>query len=414
MDASLKMALVLAIASAVTAASDANSVTHRPGRELLNGRMRQGGCTEPGCRKPAPHNVSEVLIGYFGPTASSDPQTYRMYRAACTAIERANKTGGYDGLPFRLVSGWSVNPWESGAAEVVRMAYVHKVWAIIGGMDGPSTHLAEQVVAKARLTLMSPASTDRSVNAANVPWMFSCLPGDHLQAPVVAQAIASHVGSNPFVLVSAVDHDSHVLTVELRKSLARRRLAPQQHFEFKTGQKDYSLLAEKCAKTTSHALVLIAAAEESARLTCAMRKTGFKGIIFGGPQMGTRAFMESAGTVAEGVIFPMLYASSEEPDEFEKELAALCGNRPDYLAAHAYDSVSLLIAAIRSAGLDRRRIRDAVRGLSRWHGVTGHFDWDSLGGNTRPVELGTIRAGRAVCISESSEIGETTDPSASR
>ncbi len=100
-----------------------------------------------------------------------------MWNAACLAVEQANRAGGYNGLPFRLVAGWSDNPWGSGVTEVARMAYVHKVWAIIGGIDGPSTHLAEQVVAKARLTLLSSASTDKTVNLANVPWMFSCLPG---------------------------------------------------------------------------------------------------------------------------------------------------------------------------------------------------------------------------------------------
>ena len=108
-----------------------------------------------------------------------------MWCAACLAIEEANQAGGYEGLPFRLVPGWSGNPWGSGITAVTRMVYSQKVWAVIGGIDGPSTHLAEQVVAKARLPLLSPGSTDKTVNLANVPWMFSCVPDDHLLAPVL-------------------------------------------------------------------------------------------------------------------------------------------------------------------------------------------------------------------------------------
>src|SRR4030042_204449 len=149
-----------------------------------------------------------------------------MWNAGSLAIEGANRAGGWKGLPFRLVAGWSDNPWGSGVTEVTRMAYVHKVWAVVGGIDGQSTHLAEQVVAKARLTLLNAASTDKTVNLANVPWMFSCLPADHLQAPILAQAIASEVGDESFILVSAVDHDSHLFTVELTRSFIRNRIAP--------------------------------------------------------------------------------------------------------------------------------------------------------------------------------------------
>jgi hypothetical protein len=44
--------------------------------------------------------------------------------------------------------------------------YEDKVWAIIGGIDGATTHLAEQVAAKAQLTLVNPVATDRSILCA--------------------------------------------------------------------------------------------------------------------------------------------------------------------------------------------------------------------------------------------------------
>jgi len=46
-------------------------------------------------------------------------------------------------------------------AKVARVVYSDKVWAIIGGIDGATTHLAEKVVAKAQLTLVNPSATDR-------------------------------------------------------------------------------------------------------------------------------------------------------------------------------------------------------------------------------------------------------------
>ncbi|MHC5142767.1 MAG: hypothetical protein ACYSOY_04120, partial [Planctomycetota bacterium] len=85
-----------------------------------------------------PSDVNEVLIGYFGPNDPNHPEGGDMWSAANMAIDQANQKGGYHGINFRLVSAWSDNPWGSGASEVVRMAYVHNVWGIIGGIDGPS------------------------------------------------------------------------------------------------------------------------------------------------------------------------------------------------------------------------------------------------------------------------------------
>lgn len=365
-------------------------------RPFFDARERQTSYVGPGREKQPPANVNEVRIGYFGPSTDSHPEGGDMWRAACLAVEQANQAGGCRGMPLRLVAGWSDNPWGSGVTQVTRMVYVDNVWAIIGGIDGPSTHLAEQVVTKARLTLVSPASTDRTANLANVPWMFSCLPPDNVQAPVLACAIASCVGDRRFVLVSAVDHDSHICAVELLKSLARHELAPVYHFEFDARQGDFTELVDEILDTEAHALVLLAGARPSADIIRTVRTRGFGQPIFGGPCMGRRTFLEQAGKAAEGVVFPLLYRPGKRSSSFEEKFVARFGNRPDYLAAHTHDAVNLLIEAIYRAGLNRARIGDAVRELSLWHGVTGDIRWDSLGSNSRPVGLGTIKNGRVL------------------
>jgi len=372
-------------------------------RPFFDARSRQTYYAGSGREIPPATDVKEVAIGYFGPSTASHPEGGDMWNAACLAIEEANQTGGYNGLTFRLVPGWSDSPWGSGVTQVTRMVYVHNVWAIIGGIDGPSTHLAEQVVAKARLTLLSPVSTDRTANCANVPWMFSCLPQDHLQAPVLAEAIMSQVGDKPFILVSAVDHDSHLFTVELLRHFAQHRLAPFYHYEFDPSKRNIIELAQRIVDIRADALVLVAGAQPSAHLVRAVREKGCTGRIFGGPCMGRRSFIEQAGKAADGVVFPLLYAGSAAsktrlPDGqgFEDKFIRRFGQQPDYLAAYTYDAVNLLVAAIRKAGLNRVRICDAVREQSGWQGITGSIQWDPLGSNCRRPCLGTIRNGRVV------------------
>lgn len=343
-----------------------------------------------------PADPDEILIGYFGPDDVDHPEGGDLWRAAQLAIEEANREGGYQGKPFRLVPGWSENPWGSGVVHVTRMAYTDQVWAIIGGIDGSSTHLAEQVVAKARLALVSPVSCDRTVNLANVPWAFSLAPGDHLQAPVLAAAIARQTGECPFVIVSTDDHDARRFTAELSKALGDRRALPRYQFECRRGEADVAELVERVLGADPAAVVAVAGAEDLARLVVELRHRNFQGTIFGGPAAGRREFVEKAGPVAKGVVFPLLWGDSGQdagpPREFAKAFETRFGAKPDYAAAHTYDAVRLTIAAVRRAGLDRERIRDALRDLPPWTGVAGTVSWDDRGSNTRAVRLGKITA----------------------
>ena len=121
--------------------------------------------------------------------------------------------------------------------------------------------------------------------------------------------------------------------------------------------------------------------------------------------MGKRSFLEQAAEAAEGAVFPLLYTHGKESESFDEKFTARFGKQPDYLAAHTYDAVNLLVAAIRKAGLNRARIHDAVRSLSPWQGVTGEIRRDPLGSNSRLVHLGTIRNGRvqALLLEKSSD-----------
>ncbi len=348
----------------------------------------------PGRELPEPENLQEVRIGYYGP---GDPQhrlAGDLWCAALLAIEEANGQGGYRGKPFRLVPRWSENPWSGGAAAVTEMVYTDQVWAIVGGVDSASTHLAEQVTTKARLPLVSAASSDRTANSAVVPWFFSLLPGDQLQAPVLVEELAGQVGAEPFVVIVGEDHDWRSFHAQLGRELAKRGLTPQFQFTYRPLDEDCAELVRRTLDARPAAVVLIADAAGSARLVRDLRAGGFQGMVFGGPSMGRRQFLQEAGAAAEGAVFPCLVEPGERWPELEEAFRKRFQRVPDYAAAATYDAVSLLVAAIRQAGLNRARIDDSLRELSPWLGAAGTVSWDTLGGNTRPPRLARITSGR--------------------
>lgn len=348
--------------------------------------------------EPDLKNLNAVAIGYFGPSDPSHPDGGPAWLGASLAFEEANASGGYKGLPFRLYPVWAENPWADGAAKLTRLAYLERVWAFIGSIDGASTHIAETVVAKAHLTLIDPGSTDESVNQANVPWMFSCLPGDRPIAAALGKTLLEHSGGS-FLILSATDHDSRALAAQLKSFVSAQRVTVKLQLEFPAGTAETSALASQAAASGVRAAVVLAGARDSARLIRDLRRRNPEMLLFAGPQACRRLFLVEAGPAADGVVVPVL-VETPGASAFARKFEERHGFPPDYTALAAYDAASLLVAAVRKSGLNRVRILDSIEELSPWPGVSGMIEWDKLGRTTRPVRSGVIRGGRVELLKE--------------
>ncbi len=336
-------------------------------------------------------DVDELVLGWFGPGDPDHPSGGDLWRGATMAVEELNDTPG---RAVRLLPGWSDSPWAAGVVEVTKMVYEHDARAILGAIDGASAHLAEQVAFKARVTLVSSGSTDATVNRAGVPWMFSCLPSDAAQASTLAAAVARAAEGGSFAVAVASEHDAHSALEELRRALAARRLNPALRIAFDPVQRDLGALAARLLEGHPKVILVLAPSDAAARLVGELRRRGFDGQLVGGATLALAAFSRAAGAAAEGVLVPLLWEPSPAWDRFVRMYQDRWGEPPDHGAAQSYDAVRLVADAARQVGLNRVRLRDAVRDISPWQGAAGVVRWDALGQNRRPAGLATWRGGR--------------------
>jgi branched-chain amino acid transport system substrate-binding protein len=386
-------AIFLAVALGAAAAGRGQD---RPA-PVVDLRTRETSYLGPGRETAPPADLREVRLAWFGPPDDSHPEWGDGWRGACLAIEEANAAGGYDGHPFRLLSAWSESPWGSGVADLAKLVYDQGAWAVVGGVDGTTTHLAEQVVVKARLPLVSPGGTDPSVNFTAVPWMFTLLPTDDRIAPVLADAVLDEAEGGGWAVVSTTNRDARVAWRALRAVLAGRRSpAPSLHLALPAGTPDFGGAAADVVRAGAGTVLVLAGPRDAARAVRALRGAGFEGRIVGGAPAGRRPFVEEAGPAAEGVLFPLLFDPARPgADAFTLAYRARWGSAPDYLAAHAYDAARLVAQAVRRAGPNRALVRDALAALAPWDGAAGRVTWDLTGRSDRRPSLGVWRAGRA-------------------
>jgi branched-chain amino acid transport system substrate-binding protein len=399
-------------------------------------------------------NLTEIRIGWFGPTNLNDPLTGDLWWAANFAIHEANEQGGclwnseLRSLPFRLIPRWAVDPWGTGVSQLTRMVYDEQPLALLGSVDSATTHLAEQVVAKANLPLVSPIATDKSITLAGVSWMFSCAPSDAAIARVLVDDVLARLkdgASSParssrreealtslggdgkgnrslltsaatskktrLALLACTDHESRMTTREVLKELSWRGRQPDFRFDVPTGGAVIAQQMSALEASRPAAVVIIAGAEDAARLVQAVKARVPAAALFGSQSFGRRRFLQLAGQTAEGVRFPLLFAptaADTNAARFTGRFTAEHHRQPDYTAALTYDATRLLLEAIRRAGPNRARIREALMHLSPWSGIAGPIHFDGTGQNTRSnVCLGTIEAGAVVPLASQETISQT-------
>jgi len=347
----------------------------------------------PGREEPEP-DVSEVVLGWLGPGDPDHPDFGELWRGALLALDQENAAGGYRGKPLRLVPSWSESPWSAAVVDVTRSVYERGAWAVIGGVDGATTHLAVQLALKSRFLLLSPGSTDVSTDRANVPWLFSLVPSDQRLAPVLAEGLDRERAGGAFAVAAATDHDSHAALVAMRREMARRRMTPATLVESALGASDILAVAARLAASEPNAVLVLAPSPAAGRLVAALRASGFSGPILGGAPLARSAFRRAAGAAADGVIVPLLTGPGRGQPAFVRAYEERWREAPDDAALHGYDAVRLVAEALRRSGLNRARLRDAVRALSPWAGASGSVAWDAVGRNDRPVSLAVWKGGR--------------------
>lgn len=390
-------------------------------------------------------NLTELRIGWFGPSDPADPLTGDLWFAASLALDEANasidapleahaapgspavhprvsasepssldtRPSTPPRLPFRLVPRWAPDPWRAGVSLLTRMVYDEQPLALLGSVDSASTHLAEQVVAKAQLPLLSPCTTDKSLTLAGVAWMFAFAPADTAIARTLVDAVLDSDAPSSVVrppssvlLLSGTDHESRLTTREVMREFSQRKRLPDTRFELAPALPiPPEVLAAIELAAPTH-IVLVATPEDSARWLTALRarpalaKAAPR--FFGSHTLGRTRFLELAGPAAEGVRFPLLWApASPEAAAFSARFRSDRGHAPDYAAVYTYDATRLLLTAIRQAGPNRVRIREALIALSPWAGLGSPVHFDGTGQNTAAeIPLATIRHGAIALLTE--------------
>ncbi len=393
--------------------------------------------------EPALNTLKTINIGFLGPLDQA-PTPYKVYGGSWNApptapssllaegnpnslygihmlhgtelaIDNANAQGGYKGKPFSLKVYDDAPLWGNASMAIVDMYYKQHVWAMVGGINSASTHIALRVTLKLQVPIIDTATTDPTVTETRIPWLIHNYPDDRQQGYALADYVFNQRKLHRVGLLRENSHYGRMGFEEFFNSARRLGHQPVVAVKYIRGAKDFSEQLRTLKGFGIDGLVLWGNAPDAALILKQMRAMGMNQPVFGSSRIAYPSVIKIAGSAANG----LFALSAINPDRnnpewlaFRRQYLDRYHEEPDAYAAYAYDGTNMLIAAIRKAGLNRALIMDALRDyeMKRYQGVSGTAFFDYTLNNIAPMTFAEVRDGHFVYWPEQRTDWKNGDP----
>lgn len=352
----------------------------------------------PGREGEDPEGLERVDLGLLAPTEDSPdwPEGRSMTRGAILAVEQANEAGGYEGLPFHLIPYEDLPIWGASSNKVVEMAYEDRVWAALGSVSGDSSHIAIRVALKALLPIMNSATGDPTLTETGIPWAFRCIADARQQGYALAHEIFVRDRRQRVAVLRANTRYGRMGIAELRDAARRLNRPFVTEVNWLLTTEDFTPLIERIQASRPDALVVWGEPDLAGRALARARELGLDVPAYGPSRLISEHFLREAGRAAEGLVAVATFdPTTDDPAwlAFRQAYRERWEEEPDAWAAHAFDGMNLVLGAVREAGLNRVRIRDALAAVERYEGVTGTILFDNTFNDVGPVYLARVEDG---------------------
>lgn len=272
---------------------------------------------------PAPTDLKEVRIGFLGPLEGSVIQSLgqQMLNGTMLALEEANRSGGYKGIPYKLMVHNDVGLWGAAANEIVKMDD-EKVWAWLGTIDDINSHVAIRATLKLEIPNVNTGDPDPTFTETNIPWVIRVIPDDRQSGYVLVDRVFNRDKHKRVAVIRVNNRYGRVGILHFNRSATRIGFPLIIEERFMDGETDFSVQLERIKKTSPDAIVLWGNAKESALILKQIRALGMTQPVYGSDRMVSEEFLKLAGNLAEGIVTTCQY----NPDSDDPRLKAFKSN----------------------------------------------------------------------------------------
>jgi branched-chain amino acid transport system substrate-binding protein len=320
------------------------------------------------------------------------------HKGTVLAVEEVNAAGGLlGGQKLELVTEDDESKPGQASTVVKKLISRDKVVAILGEFASGRSLEAAPICQNAKIPMISPGSTAPEVTRRG-DYIFRVCFIDPFQGTVMAKFAAHTLKARRVAILSSVSSAESVgLAKYFREEFTRDEGTVALEQKYTDGDKDFraQLTAIRGADVDG---VFVPGYYAEAGLICKQaRALGLHVPLFGIDGWESPELVRIGGEAVEGCYFATHFSPDNRSPvvaRFNARFRERWGDRSDTLAALGYDSVLLLVDAIKRAGTtEPAKLREALANTKNLHAVTGTITLDAQRNPTKSAVVLQVKNG---------------------
>ena len=340
-----------------------------------------------------------IKIGQFASLTGKEASLGQSSnKGTLMAIDDLNAAGGVLGRPLLLVTEDTQSKPGETATVVKKLISRDKVVALLGEVASSRSLEAAPIAQAAKVPMISPASTNPKVTETGAYIFRTCFI-DPFQGPVMARFAREHLKAKRVALVVSTSSAYSIgLAKFFRESFVANGGTIVLEQKYSEGDKDFKAQLTAIKAAGVDAVFNPGYYNEGALIVRQARDLGLTLPIFGADSWEAEALIQLGGKAMEGAYLCSHYSPEDPSPRVQNFVAAYkkrFGSTPDSNASLGYDSVLVLVDAIRRAGTtERDALREAIATTRDFMAVTGKITIDSERNASKNAVIVQVRNGK--------------------
>ncbi len=300
-------------------------------------------------------------------------------------VEEYNAKGGMSGNQIELIIKDTGGSPEKAISFAKQLIEEEKVFAIIGPSTSGETLKIKKICEQGKTILLSCAAAELIVNPV-AKHVFKVAPKDMFAAQKIFMTM-NKMGISKVAVVSGNTGFGKAGKKQLTTLAPKFGINIVASEVYDKKATDLSAVVAKIkANTDIQAVVNWSVVPAQAILAKNMRQAGWNVPLFQSHGFANIKYVQAAGVAAEGILFPasrVMIADSLAADHPQHKVishykSAYEGKYKEQVSTfggHTYDAFLILDQAVKSAGLNRAKVRDAIENMQGFIGTAGAFNF---------------------------------------
>lgn len=312
------------------------------------------------------------------------------------AVEEINGAGGIDGKDLVIVYEDIMSDPQKAVSAYNKLISVNKISSSVAGISSVVLALAP-IADNNKTVLMNCGGISPRIPEVTGNYVFSNIVDGSLEVTKMAEYIHDSLKINRvslFTINSAAGIDAKNTFQKVFEKLGGEILSTEFH---DPGASDFKSQILKLKSTKPEAVYLTSFTKESAIILKQAKELDFNTRWFSYAPFEGDEILNIAGSAAEGVIYTSQafdpHSNDPRVKSYQEKYYKKYGEYSEIYAATFYDGIYMISEAMKNSGLTGTEIRDGLRRLQDFSGVTGKIKFDSRQVAVKPIIFKIVKNG---------------------